>query len=773
MNHLRRKYGFLILCVILVSSSLFLIVGQNEELTKSPTLKAGAKDWTVMIYVCADNNLEYFGLEDLNEMEQAGGTTADVNIIAMVDRCEYEYETPDYSNDWSETRYYTIVGDSDTTTFSSPMNQSLGEVNMGDPQSLRNFINWGLTNYPADKTALILWDHGGGLSGVCWDEDNGDDHLTINELETAFTGYHFDFLGFDACLMGQIEVLYELKDYCEIYTASMLNEPGDGWDYYESLSALIASPSMSASDFAQNVCQDYVDYYSFYDIDVTLSAYNTSELVGIETLIDSVSLELINHLPTYGSEIYAARSNSMSQLPDLECDLYEFLANLQSISAPPLNTAVGNLINTLDNALVISSSTFSVDPYGLWIFLPALPYQYYNDFYIYSNQSVVDSYVNFYYDLEFVLNTNWEDFLYQWKLGLGSFIPPITTSTPHSNSLADGGFMYVQADLPAPTPGYTYQATLSMDFDVDFDIEIWNEADWIGLPNGYYGYGGEVGATTEIVLISPSADYPLFFYIYSYTGAGSFTLSLSEIEYIDDIYEENDDFDNAAEIDIDITYNLIASDDDYFYVNLPASALVTIQLNFNYFDVDLDLYLCDDEGDLIDYSESYNSAESISTITTYSGLFYVVVCYFDGLAGESYSLIVSVDNAPQISDIYSSPSVLNQGDTLTISCIVNSAYTITSVILSYSYDSLIWYNVSMINGLGSSYEMSIALPNDIDIIYFKIIAYDSEGNWDISSEHYLEIQDDSTITFSSFPWYLMPLIIIGTALIFRRRIFQK
>ncbi|MCE7747316.1 MAG: hypothetical protein GPJ51_02895 [Candidatus Heimdallarchaeota archaeon] len=773
MNHLKRKYGFLFLCLILVSSSLFLIVGQNEELTESPTLEAGAKDWTVMIYVCADNNLEYFGLEDLNEMEQAGGTTADVNIIAMVDRCEYEYETPDYSNDWSETRYYTIVGDSDTTTFSSPMNQSLGEVNMGDPQSLRNFINWGLANYPADKTALILWDHGGGLSGVCWDEDNGDDHLTINELETALTGYYFDFLGFDACLMGQIEVLYELKDYCEIYTASMLNEPGDGWDYYESLSALITSPSMSASDFAQNVCEDYVDYYSLYGIDVTLSAYNTSELIGIETLIDSVSSELISHLPTYGSEIYAARSNSMSQLPDLECDFYEFLANLQSISAPSLNTAVGNLINTLDNALVISSSTFIIDPYGLWIFLPALPYQYYNDFYIYSNQSVVDSYDNFYYDLEFVLNTNWEDFLYQWKLGLGSLIPSITTSTPHSNSLTDGGFMYVQADLPAPTPGYTYQATLSMDFDVDFDIEIWNEADWIGLPNSYYGYGGEVGATTEIVLISPSADFPLFFYIYSYTGAGSFTLSLSEVEYIDDIYEENDDFDNAAEIDTDITYNLIASDDDYFYVNLPSSASVTIQLNFNYIDVDLDLYLCDDEGYVVDYSENYNSVESISTTTSYSGLFYVVVSYFDGLAGESYSLLVSVDNAPLISDIYSSPPVLNQGDTLTISCIVTGVYTITSVILSYSYDSLIWYNISMINGLGASYEMSIALPNDIDIIYFKIIAYDNEGNWDISSELHLEIQDDNTFTFSSFPWYLMPLIIIGTALIFRRRIFQK
>lgn len=772
MSHLKRKYGFLILCVILFSSS-FLIVGKNEELTESPVIEAGAKDWTVMIYVCADNNLEYYGLEDLNEMEQAGGTTADVNIIAMVDRCEYDYETPDYSNDWSETRYYTIVGDSDTTTFSSPMNQSLGEVNMGDPQSLRNFINWGLTNYPADKTALILWDHGGGLSGVCWDEDNGDDHLTINELETALTGYYFDFLGFDACLMGQIEVLYELKDYCEIFTASMLIVPLDGWDYYESLSALIASPSMSASDFAQNVCQDYVDYYSFYDIDVTLSAYNTSELIGIETLIDSVSLELINHLPTYGSEIYAARSNSMSQLPDLECDLYEFLANLQSISAPLLNTAVSNLINALDDALVISSSSFSVDPYGLWIFLPALPYQYYNDFYIYSNQSVVGSYDNFYYDLEFVLNTDWEGFLYQWRTDLESLIPSITTSTPYPNSLVDGGFMYVQADFPAPTPGNAYEVSLSMDISVDFDIKIWNEADWIGLPNGYYGCGEEAGSTTEHVQISPFAEYPLFFYIYSYSGAGSFTLSISEVEYIEDIFEENDDFSSAAEIFAEITYNLIANDDDYFFVILQAGVSITVDLDFNHILVDLDLYLFDDEEHLIDYSDNTLSSESVTITTTYTGLYYILVSYWDGSTGEDYTLLISIDDDPQIYNIDSSPSYLNQGDSVTISCTVYGVNTITSVVLSYSYNTLTWYNISMEHTTGSSYEASFILADDIDSVYFQIYAYDSEGNWEVSSERMLDVHDDKTVGFSTFLWHLIPLLIIGTALIFRKRIFQK
>ena len=61
----------------------------------------------------------------------------------------------------------------------------------------------------------------------------------------------------------------------------MLNEPGYGWNYYDTFASLIADPTMSASELAQHACADYVDYYSVYDVDVTLSAYNTSKFQDI------------------------------------------------------------------------------------------------------------------------------------------------------------------------------------------------------------------------------------------------------------------------------------------------------------------------------------------------------------------------------------------------------------------------------------------------------------------------------------------------------------
>ncbi|MCE7741720.1 MAG: hypothetical protein GOP50_04620, partial [Candidatus Heimdallarchaeota archaeon] len=397
--------GTLILLIIFTATPLFFVNSKtvNEE---NITINAGPKDWTVLIYMCGDNNLEFFALEDLNEMEAAGGTTADVNIVAMIDRCEFDYETPEYPNDWSEARYYTIEGDGNINSFTSPMNVSLGEVNMGEAQTLDDFIDWGLTNYPSDKTALILWDHGGGLDGVCWDEDNGHDNLLVDEISTALDGYYFDFLGFDACVMGQFEVMYELKDYCEIYTASMLNEPLDGWDYYNTLSALIADPSMDASDLAIHTCEDYVDYYFGWGLDVTLSAYNTSAFDDIDDLVDDLALTMTATLATHGEEVFEARVNSNSELfPDAMCDLPDFLSNLQTIPDPALSAAASALDTRLDEILVVTESSFTVDPYGMWIFLPAVPYEYYNDFYIYSNQTVVNSYLNNYYDFDFVNNT--------------------------------------------------------------------------------------------------------------------------------------------------------------------------------------------------------------------------------------------------------------------------------------------------------------------------------------------------------------------------------
>ena len=99
--------------------------------------------------------------------------------------------------------------------------------NMGDPTTLSEFLTWGVENYPAEKMSVILWNHGGGsLSGVCFDEQYGMDGLTLQELDTAFSEVsekmtdRFEFIGFDACLMANIETAQIMSKYARNMIAS-------------------------------------------------------------------------------------------------------------------------------------------------------------------------------------------------------------------------------------------------------------------------------------------------------------------------------------------------------------------------------------------------------------------------------------------------------------------------------------------------------------------------------------------------------------------------
>ena len=201
---------------------------------------AAAEDaeWTVMVYLAADNNLESFGIDDFLEMSGVG-SDGDVQIVVLLDRIPGEDSS--YDN-WTDARRGLVQpGDEPDSSWG----QSVGEVNMGDPQTLIDFVEWSVQNYPATRYGLILWDHGNGwwpatarpapvVKGIAYDDTSGSDGLAMSELRqaldtiTATTG-KLDLIGFDACLMAMVEVAYDLSGYASIMVASQNNEPGRGW----------------------------------------------------------------------------------------------------------------------------------------------------------------------------------------------------------------------------------------------------------------------------------------------------------------------------------------------------------------------------------------------------------------------------------------------------------------------------------------------------------------------------------------------------------------
>ena len=142
---------------------------------------------------------------------------------------------------------------------------SVASSSMGEAATLSGFLAWGIRNYPSEHMGLILWDHGGGsITGVCFDELNQRDSLNLRELDTALNQAYgimwdkFDFIGFDACLMGTLETANVLATYSDYMVASQESEPGNGWDYASIGRYLSQNPTSDGRELGRTICDSYL-----------------------------------------------------------------------------------------------------------------------------------------------------------------------------------------------------------------------------------------------------------------------------------------------------------------------------------------------------------------------------------------------------------------------------------------------------------------------------------------------------------------------------------
>ncbi|MCJ7703598.1 MAG: clostripain-related cysteine peptidase [Anaerolineales bacterium] len=251
-----------------------LLTSDNLDV-EVPVASGAGKTWLVMLYQDADDKiLEKDIYIDLNEAERVGSTDR-VHIVAQVDRFQAGFSG---DGDWASTRRYYITRDEDLNRVGSKLAQELGEANMADGQTLVDFVTWAVSNYPADNYVLILSDHGMGWPGGWSDPSPGGrdphsaplasklgEHLFLSEIDQALgeirhqTGIDkFEIIGFDACLMAQLEVFTALEPHARFAIASEETEPALGWAYTGFLTALTSNPDMSGKELSQAVIDSYI-----------------------------------------------------------------------------------------------------------------------------------------------------------------------------------------------------------------------------------------------------------------------------------------------------------------------------------------------------------------------------------------------------------------------------------------------------------------------------------------------------------------------------------
>lgn len=191
-------------------------------------------DHTVLIYMCgADLESEnQLATGDIQEILKVSGQPDDVNIVIETGGANSWASTYGISSTKLE-RYHvenkSLVRDAQLTYAS-----------MGLSSTLQSFIEFGLNNYPAERTGLVFWNHGGGMRGVCYDEKKNDDVLKNSEIRSAvsgalsncgMSGQKLEWVGYDACLMAVQDIAITNSEYFNYMIASEESEAGYGWDY--------------------------------------------------------------------------------------------------------------------------------------------------------------------------------------------------------------------------------------------------------------------------------------------------------------------------------------------------------------------------------------------------------------------------------------------------------------------------------------------------------------------------------------------------------------
>ncbi len=343
-------------------------------------------DWTVMVYIAADNNLEPAGLWDLNEME-AVGSSPRVNVVVQIDRSP---EYVDWDGNWVGAHRYYVQQDQNSDVVSSPVLQDLGEIDSGDPQTVADFGTWAITNYPAQKYMFVLWDHGGAWIGNASDESTGND-LDLLEVTSALnqikanTGIQkLEVMGFDMCLMAQLEVFQTVQPFANYAIASEETEPGAGWNYLF-LNELVNDPTMNGAQAGTFVVKYFMDFLREYvgDQDVYgLAVVDLAQAQNMFAAVDQFTAAVGANPQGSMSAIADARNNTISyggnddpKYRDVwsSVDVYRFAELLGQISTIPeiqqasagITQAVGSFVVYTDHNAALEGS------HGLSIYFPA------------------------------------------------------------------------------------------------------------------------------------------------------------------------------------------------------------------------------------------------------------------------------------------------------------------------------------------------------------------------------------------------------------------
>ncbi len=372
--------------------------------------------WTIMIYMCGSDLESQDGLasEDIKEILSVKNQPDDVNIIIETGGST-KWKSYNISNK-KLSRYHVANN-------KLVLDESLKNASMGKQNTFESFLTWGLESYPAEKTGLIIWNHGGALLGACSDDNFNGDSLQNSEAKAAFKNVlgnqKLEFIGYDCCLMQVQDIASFNAPYFNYMIASEESEVGEGWAYNGFIENVYAKEDTDV--ILQTICDDFIasvdNTYGEENNDQTLSYLDLSKMASYKTAFEDLAGSLKNNIKTssfnrfvlenvysYGNdwisdddyEYYIENGYYTEEMFDSHTETYEgevyhylygmydfgtfdaldFLTQIKTLNlGATINNKIDSVISLLDEVVVYNTTgSISKDSAGLALVFPVDEY---------------------------------------------------------------------------------------------------------------------------------------------------------------------------------------------------------------------------------------------------------------------------------------------------------------------------------------------------------------------------------------------------------------
>ncbi|MCP4549849.1 MAG: T9SS type A sorting domain-containing protein [bacterium] len=446
------------------------------------------RDWTVMFYDDADFTYAFDPLDNLTEM---AFSSENIDFIVLQD------------TSYGPAFLWHIESDGTRTLLAE-----LGEVDMGHYTTLRDLLQYGRDNYPAERYMLCLYDHGGGHAGACIDvSSEGTTMLSMDDFKRAITETGgLDIIAFTGpCLMGAVESVYELRDCVDVYVGSEDLSGYALWmDIFDDICICLDDSDLLTNEDIGTHLVDLVEDNISTDLCKTLCAARSETVEALALLIDELVVYLTADMAFHYDSIRQARQlckvlaggviNDFNRV-----DLWTVFNKLRFASYDPFVDTMCDAILTAFDEVVFAEWNLPGEAgyYGLSLFFPRTVEAYFPSYHSYS--------------LDFAADTGWDEFLRTYFYGdltaAGEFTDPTGfLSQCNPNPFRNETSISFTNSRPGPVSIQIYdimgrhvRALCNSILDSGVQNLVWDGHDSNGhsVPSGTYLYRIDANDTTE------------------------------------------------------------------------------------------------------------------------------------------------------------------------------------------------------------------------------------------------------------------------------------